>query len=145
LYIPLTGRFSFPQAVMQGILRGSARPGTAAKINVGGYYLVGLPAALALAFWGHFGVYGLQWGIVCAQVMQVLLMGTVVWRTDWDAEAGRAQASNGVLTLEGKVPEKQRTNVMTIARKGALAFDEDGLAPIARSMDSYFYMSSSYS
>lgn len=129
---------------MQGILRGSARPGTAAKINVGGYYFVGLPVALALAFWGHFGVYGLQWGIVCAQVMQVLLMGTVVWRTDWPTEAAKAQALTGVLTSEGKVQERKPAKAMTIARKGALAFDEDGMAPIARSMDSYFLISSSY-
>ncbi|KAE8720799.1 FRIGIDA-like protein 4a-like [Hibiscus syriacus] len=40
-----------PQTVGCGVLRGSARPSTAANVNLGAFYLVGMPVAVGLGFY----------------------------------------------------------------------------------------------
>jgi hypothetical protein len=57
---------NFPQTVACGILRGSARPSTGACINLGSFYLVGLPLSLLLAFVFKLGLLGLWLGLLAA-------------------------------------------------------------------------------
>ncbi|XP_058074143.1 protein DETOXIFICATION 51-like [Magnolia sinica] len=86
-----------PQTVGCGVLRGSARPSAAANVNLGAFYLVGMPFAVGLGFWLAVGFCGLWLGLLAAQVCCAGLMLYVVWTTDWDAQARRAQ----VLTCAG--------------------------------------------
>ncbi|KAF8400931.1 hypothetical protein HHK36_014234 [Tetracentron sinense] len=86
-----------PQTVVCGVLRGSARPSTAANVNLGAFYLVGMPVAVGLGFWLGVGFCGLWVGLLSAQVCCAGLMLYVVGTTDWDAQARRAQ----VLTCTG--------------------------------------------
>nr|TKW11584.1 hypothetical protein SEVIR_6G241700v2 [Setaria viridis] len=70
-----------PQTAGCGVLRGSARPGEAARINVSAFYGVGMPAALALAFWpARLDFPGMWVGMLAAQL-----------RTDWPEQAARAR------------------------------------------------------
>ncbi|KAG0459546.1 hypothetical protein HPP92_022674 [Vanilla planifolia] len=80
-----------PQTVGCGVLRGSARPSHAAHINLGAFYVVGMPVAVALGFGVGVGFCGLWMGLLSAQVCCAGLMLYVVWTTDWDAQARRAQ------------------------------------------------------
>ncbi|KAL5728993.1 Protein DETOXIFICATION 51 [Ranunculus cassubicifolius] len=80
-----------PQTVGCGVLRGSARPSTAANVNLGAFYLVGMPIAVGLGFCFNIGFSGLWLGLLSAQVCCAGLMLFVVGRTDWNAEAQRAQ------------------------------------------------------
>ncbi|XP_010267127.1 PREDICTED: protein DETOXIFICATION 51-like [Nelumbo nucifera] len=80
-----------PQTVGCGVLRGSARPSTAANVNLGAFYAVGMPVAIGLGFWLGVGFCGLWLGLLSAQVCCAGLMLYVVWTTDWDAQARRAQ------------------------------------------------------
>ncbi|XP_021894943.1 protein DETOXIFICATION 51 [Carica papaya] len=80
-----------PQTVGCGVLRGSARPSTAANVNLGAFYLVGMPVAIGLGFWVGFGFRGLWLGLLAAQVSCAGLMLYVVGSTDWEFEAKRAQ------------------------------------------------------
>ncbi|XP_031379557.1 protein DETOXIFICATION 51-like [Punica granatum] len=80
-----------PQTVGCGVLRGSARPSTAANVNLGAFYLVGMPVAVGLGFWLGVGFSGLWMGLLSAQVCCAGLMLYVVGTTDWNNEAGRAQ------------------------------------------------------
>ncbi|KAK4768964.1 hypothetical protein SAY86_027114 [Trapa natans] len=88
-----------PQTVSCGVLRGSARPSTAANVNLGAFYLVGMPVAVGLGFSLGVGVgfTGLWIGLLSAQVCCAGLMLYVVGTTDWDYQADRAQklASSG--------------------------------------------------
>ncbi|KAF9617060.1 hypothetical protein IFM89_033165 [Coptis chinensis] len=86
-----------PQTVGCGVLRGSARPSTAANVNLGAFYLVGMPVAIGLGFWLGVGFCGLWIGLLAAQVCCAGLMMYVVGTTNWNAEAERAQ----VLTCTG--------------------------------------------
>jgi multidrug resistance protein, MATE family len=80
-----------PQTVGCGVLRGSARPTRAAHVNLGAFYLVGMPVAVLLAFGLGVGFVGLWIGLLAAQVCCAGLMLFVVGSTDWEAQARRAQ------------------------------------------------------
>ncbi|KAJ1253737.1 hypothetical protein BS78_K201600 [Paspalum vaginatum] len=80
-----------PQTVGCGVLRGSARPTRAAHVNLGAFYLVGMPVAVLLAFGLGVGFVGLWMGLLAAQVCCAGLMLCVVGSTDWEAQARRAQ------------------------------------------------------
>ncbi|KAL2342575.1 hypothetical protein Fmac_003860 [Flemingia macrophylla] len=80
-----------PQTVGCGVVRGTARPNTAANVNLGAFYLVGMPVAVGLAFWLKVGFCGLWLGLLSAQVCCAGLMLYVIGTTDWDFEAHRAQ------------------------------------------------------
>ncbi|XP_020271028.1 protein DETOXIFICATION 48-like [Asparagus officinalis] len=80
-----------PQTVMCGVLRGSARAEISARLNLVGFYGVGLPVALWFGFWMGFGFVGLWVGLLAAQLWCVLGLGVVVLRTDWALQAKRAE------------------------------------------------------
>ncbi|XP_078432042.1 MATE efflux family protein [Wolffia australiana] len=80
-----------PQTVGCGVLRGSARPSDAANINLGAFYLVGMPVAAALAFGFGVGFCGLWIGLLAAQISCAGLMLYAVSSTDWTTQARRAQ------------------------------------------------------
>lgn len=80
-----------PQTVGCGVLRGSARPAMAANVNLGAFYLVGLPVAVGLGFFLGMGFCGLWLGLLAAQICCAGLMLCVVGSTNWDAQAKRAQ------------------------------------------------------
>ncbi|XVF34931.1 hypothetical protein REPUB_Repub18cG0100700 [Reevesia pubescens] len=80
-----------PQTVGCGVLRGSARPSTAANVNLGAFYLVGMPVAIGLGFYLRVGFSGLWLGLLVAQVCCAGLMLYVVGSTDYDLQAMRAQ------------------------------------------------------
>ncbi|KAG6428642.1 hypothetical protein SASPL_112895 [Salvia splendens] len=80
-----------PQTVGCGVVRGTARPSTAANVNLGAFYLVGMPVAIGLGFMLGVGFCGLWIGLLSAQVCCAGLMLYVVVTTNWEYEAMRAQ------------------------------------------------------
>lgn len=80
-----------PQTVGCGVVRGTARPSTAANVNLGAFYLVGMPVAIGLGFLLGVGFCGLWIGLLTAQVCCAGLMLYVVGTTKWEYQAMRAQ------------------------------------------------------
>lgn len=78
------------QCVLSGTARGCGWQKIGAYINLGSYYLVGIPAAVLLAFVFKIGGKGLWLGIICALVVQVLSLLTVTIRTNWQQQAQKA-------------------------------------------------------
>nr|GMD50395.1 protein DETOXIFICATION 51-like [Ipomoea batatas] len=91
-----------PQTIGCGVLRGSARPSTAANVNLGAFYIVGMPVAIGLGFYLGVGFIGLWHGLLLAQICCAGLMLYVVWSTDWEHQATRAR----VLTCTGRGGDK---------------------------------------
>ncbi|MCO5603540.1 hypothetical protein L7F22_057691 [Adiantum nelumboides] len=87
-----------PQTAGCGVLRGSARPSTGANINLGSFYIVGLPVALVLGV--KMGFVGLWCGLLAAQATCVLLMLFVLSKTDWKLQAMRAQVLTGMFEAD---------------------------------------------
>ncbi|KAF5174976.1 Detoxification-like protein [Thalictrum thalictroides] len=81
-----------PQTTGCGVLRGSARPTTGANINLGSFYLVGMPIAIMMGFVAKMGFPGLWIGLLAAQASCALLMFYVLGKTDWLLQVHRAGA-----------------------------------------------------
>ncbi|KAL1342548.1 hypothetical protein HN51_029089 [Arachis hypogaea] len=95
-----------PQTTGCGVLRGTARPKVGAHINLGCFYLVGMPVAIWLAFFAAFDFQGLWLGLLAAQASCALTMLLVLYATDWEFQAQRAEkltATDAVLLHD---PEK---------------------------------------
>ncbi|OAY59875.1 protein DETOXIFICATION 49 [Manihot esculenta] len=84
-----------PQTTGCGVLRGTARPKMGANINLGCFYLVGMPVAVWLSFYGGFDFKGLWLGLLAAQGSCVVTMLFVLTRTDWKWQALRAKELTG--------------------------------------------------
>lgn len=80
-----------PQTTGCGVLRGSARPTIGANINLGSFYLVGMPVAMLLGFVVKMGFAGLWMGLLAAQATCALLMIYVLYKTNWTCEVSRAR------------------------------------------------------
>ncbi|KAE8652469.1 hypothetical protein Csa_014070 [Cucumis sativus] len=91
--VPLIAVSSFLdglQCVLSGIARGCGWQKIGAYVNLGSYYLVGIPSAVLLAFVFHVGGKGLWLGIICALAVQTLSLAIITIRTNWDQEAKKA-------------------------------------------------------
>lgn len=80
-----------PQTTGCGVLRGSARPTIGANINLGSFYLVGMPVAIFMGFVVKMGFAGLWIGLLAAQATCALLMLFVLRRTNWIDQVQRAR------------------------------------------------------
>uniref|UniRef100_A0ACD5ZUF1 Uncharacterized protein n=1 Tax=Avena sativa TaxID=4498 RepID=A0ACD5ZUF1_AVESA len=79
------------QSVLSGVARGCGWQKIGAWINLGSYYVVGLPAAYLFAFVLRGGGMGLWMGIICGILVQDLLLGAITLYTDWNKEATKAK------------------------------------------------------
>ncbi|XP_058089392.1 protein DETOXIFICATION 49-like [Magnolia sinica] len=84
-----------PQTTGCGALRGSARPSLGANINLGSFYGVGMPMAMAMGFVLNLGLLGLWLGLLAAQGTCALVMIFLLLRTDWGLQAKRARELMG--------------------------------------------------
>ncbi|XVE58819.1 hypothetical protein DITRI_Ditri04bG0199600 [Diplodiscus trichospermus] len=78
------------QCVLSGTARGCGWQKIGAYINLGSYYLVGIPCAILLAFVLNVGGKGLWLGIICALAVQVTSLSVVTIRTNWEQEEKKA-------------------------------------------------------
>ncbi|KAL5748830.1 hypothetical protein ACOSP7_025874 [Xanthoceras sorbifolium] len=78
------------QSVLSGTARGCGWQKIGAFVNLGSYYLVGIPSSILLAFVLHNGGKGLWLGIICALVVQVTSLFIITIRTNWEREAKKA-------------------------------------------------------
>ncbi|KAG5037265.1 hypothetical protein AAZX31_07G095200 [Glycine max] len=102
------------QTALSGIVRGCGWQKLGAFVNLGSYYLVGLPFAIVLAFVLHIKGEGLLLGIVIALTMQVVGFLVITLRTNWEKEANKAAKrirSNGVPTDANALPRDQNENL----------------------------------
>ncbi|KAK2985099.1 hypothetical protein RJ640_022977 [Escallonia rubra] len=98
LVLPIIGLCELgncPQTTGCGVLRGTARPKVGANINLGCFYLVGMPVAVGLSFFAGFDFEGLWLGLLAAQGSCVVTMLVVLSRTDWEFQARRAKELTG--------------------------------------------------
>ncbi|GFZ15303.1 MATE efflux family protein [Actinidia rufa] len=70
LVLPIIGLCELgncPQTTGCGVLRGTAQPKVGANINLGCFYLVGMPVAIGLGFYAGLDFEGLWMGLLAAQ------------------------------------------------------------------------------
>lgn len=124
LVLPIIGLCELgncPQTTGCGALRGTARPKVGANINLGCFYLVGMPVAVGLAFFYKMDFKGLWLGLLAAEASCMVTMMVVLVRTDWEFEARRAEElTGGYQILDGNVEldEKEGQSCNKAGNKG---------------------------
>ncbi|XP_021277042.1 protein DETOXIFICATION 16-like [Herrania umbratica] len=78
------------QSVLTGVARGCGWQRIGALINLGAYYLMGIPSSIILAFVYHIGGKGLWTGIIVALFVQASSLAIVTLNTNWEQEAKKA-------------------------------------------------------
>lgn len=80
------------QPVLSGVAVGAGWQALVAYINIGCYYIVGLPAGILLGFTFDFGVEGIWSGMIGGIALQTLILIVVVSLTNWNREADEAES-----------------------------------------------------
>ncbi|KAF8779271.1 hypothetical protein HU200_002952 [Digitaria exilis] len=93
LVIAVTIFFDGIMTVLSGVARGCGWQRIGACINLGAYYIVGIPSAYLLGFALCLGGMGLWMGINCGLLVQLLLLMIVTMCTNWDKEVYFAKIS----------------------------------------------------
>ncbi|CAH9121175.1 unnamed protein product [Cuscuta epithymum] len=79
------------QPVLSGVAVGCGWQTFVAYVNVGCYYIVGVPVGSVLGFYFKLGAKGLWSGMIGGTVMQTIILLWVTFRTDWTKEVAAAQ------------------------------------------------------
>lgn len=79
------------QGVLSGIARGTGWQHIGAYINLGAFYLCGIPVAAMLGFWLQLKGLGLWVGIQVGAFTQTLLLSIVTGCTNWEKQAAEAR------------------------------------------------------
>ncbi|KAF5205825.1 Detoxification-like protein [Thalictrum thalictroides] len=74
------------QPVLSGVAVGCGWQAFVAYVNVGCYYVVGVPLGVLLGFYFDFGAKGIWSGMIGGTFMQTLILLWVTFRTDWTKE-----------------------------------------------------------
>ncbi|GMI74913.1 hypothetical protein like AT1G15170 [Hibiscus trionum] len=79
------------QVVLSGIARGCGWQHVGAYVNLGAFYLVGIPVAATLGFWLHLKAIGLWLGILSGAFTQTILLTIVTSCINWEKQASKAR------------------------------------------------------
>ncbi|CAN6292843.1 unnamed protein product [Urochloa humidicola] len=79
------------QPVLSGVAVGCGWQAFVAYVNVGCYYIVGIPLGCLLGFYFDLGAAGIWSGMIGGTLMQTLILLWVTFRTNWDKEVEEAQ------------------------------------------------------
>nr|CAB3453647.1 unnamed protein product [Digitaria exilis] len=78
------------QPVLSGVAIGSGWQGLVAYVNIGSYYLIGVPVGVLLGWGFNYGVPGIWAGMIGGTMMQTLILAIITLRCDWNEEALKA-------------------------------------------------------
>ncbi|KAM3284613.1 protein DETOXIFICATION 3 [Capsicum chacoense] len=79
------------QAVLSGVARGSGWQHLGAYVNLGSFYLVGIPVAIISGFLFHLQGKGLWIGLNVGNLLQSLLLSFITCFTNWKKQASIAR------------------------------------------------------
>ncbi|KAK8358671.1 hypothetical protein V6Z12_A04G037800 [Gossypium hirsutum] len=74
------------QVVLSGVAKGCGWQYIGAYVNLGAFYLIGLPVGIILGFVGHLNGRGLWLGIVVGSIVQTILLSLFAIFTNWEKQ-----------------------------------------------------------
>ncbi|KAG8097515.1 hypothetical protein GUJ93_ZPchr0013g36251 [Zizania palustris] len=78
------------QPVLSGVAVGCGWQAFVAYVNVGCYYIIGIPVGCLLGFYFDLGAAGIWSGMIGGTLIQTLILVWVTLRTNWDKEVEEA-------------------------------------------------------
>uniref|UniRef100_A0A453JLC2 Protein DETOXIFICATION n=2 Tax=Aegilops tauschii TaxID=37682 RepID=A0A453JLC2_AEGTS len=98
------------QPILSGVAVGSGWQVIVAYVNVGAYYIIGLPIGCVLGFKTSLGAAGIWWGLIIGVAVQTVALIVITARTNWDSEVEKAiqrlqhtAADEGGMVVDGDV------------------------------------------
>lgn len=79
------------QPVLSGVAIGAGWQAVVAYVNVGCYYIVGIPLGLILGYKLEMGIRGIWYGMLSGTILQTLVLFGMVGKTNWNTEASIAE------------------------------------------------------
>ncbi|KAK6232659.1 hypothetical protein SCA6_002732 [Theobroma cacao] len=76
--------------LFSSIATGAGLQSMVAYVNLGSYYVIGIPIGILLGYVAHLQVKGLWIGLLSGVAMQSLILSWIVWKTDWDEQVRKA-------------------------------------------------------
>ncbi|KAI3900340.1 hypothetical protein MKW92_006935 [Papaver armeniacum] len=92
------------QQVLSGVAIGLGWQALVAYVNLGCYYIIGLPLGAALGWVLHLGVGGLWSGMISGVAVQTLILIIITIRCDWDMQAEKASSRMTMLSNSSGKP-----------------------------------------
>ncbi|TXG66459.1 hypothetical protein EZV62_007734 [Acer yangbiense] len=92
--------FNSIQPVLSGVPIGAGFQSVVAYVNLGCYYVIGVPIGIVLGYVADFGIKGLWVGMLGGIVMQTIILAYIVWRTDWDDQVTLWRAAMKIVMME---------------------------------------------
>ncbi|XP_028103500.1 protein DETOXIFICATION 27-like isoform X3 [Camellia sinensis] len=86
LLLAFTVLFNCIQPVLSGVAVGSGWQALVAFINIGSYYIVGVPLGVILGCLLDFGIKGIWAGMISGTVVQTLILAIITVRCKWEKE-----------------------------------------------------------
>ncbi|KAF8390488.1 hypothetical protein HHK36_025014 [Tetracentron sinense] len=78
------------QPVLSGVAIGAGWQALIAYINIGCYYVFGIPLGLILGYKVDLGVQGIWYGMLSGTVVQTCILFFIIYKTNWNKEASIA-------------------------------------------------------
>eukprot|EP01018_Ginkgo_biloba_P032062 Gb_09088 [translate_table: standard] len=83
----LTMLLNSVQPVLSGVAVGAGWQALVAYVNIGCYYVIGVPLGALLGYKLNYGAKGIWGGMLGGTVLQTLILLFITYRTDWNREA----------------------------------------------------------
>ncbi|XP_057437803.1 protein DETOXIFICATION 21-like [Lotus japonicus] len=74
------------QPVLSGVALGAGWQSTVAYVNLGCYYIIGLPVGIVLGNVFHWQVKGIWIGMLFGTLVQTIVLVIITYRTDWEEQ-----------------------------------------------------------
>ncbi|KAL7155198.1 hypothetical protein ABFS83_03G059800 [Erythranthe nasuta] len=92
ILLALTVLLNGLQPVLSGVAVGAGWQSIVAYVNIGSYYIVGLPLGIVLGFVFKFGAMGIWGGMIGGVCLQTLILIFITSSRNWDKEADEAES-----------------------------------------------------
>lgn len=79
------------QPVLSGVAIGAGWQAAVAYVNIGCYYIFGIPLGLILGYWLQMGVQGIWIGMLTGTAVQTVVLFWMIGKTNWNTEASAAE------------------------------------------------------
>lgn len=97
------------QPVLSGVAIGSGWQSIVAYVNIGCYYVIGVPFGVVLGMVFNYGVMGIWAGMISGTAVQTLVLAIITYRCDWEKEAAKAIDRVKIWASAG-TPKPESTN-----------------------------------
>ncbi|XP_031394025.1 protein DETOXIFICATION 20-like [Punica granatum] len=78
------------QPVLSGVAVGAGRQSMVAYVNIGCYYVIGVPLGVVLGYVAGLQIQGIWIGMIVGVAMQTTVLGIITYRTNWDEQVLKA-------------------------------------------------------